>query len=78
MAAPSAAAASIVEAVVANGRTVIGVDGKKKGPGQTVKLPAAEVASLMALGFLVDGDAIIKKQPGPHVSVAAGPTVRLA
>ncbi|WP_109787665.1 hypothetical protein [Pseudomonas sp. OV226] len=78
MAAAGTAAASLAEAVVANGRTVIGADGKKKGPGETVKLSATEVASLTTLGFLVDGNAVVKKQTGPHISVAAGPAVRIA
>jgi len=78
MARASEAEVSVTEAVVAHGRTVMGVDGKRYGPGETVEVPATEVASLTALGFLVDGDAVVKKQSGPHVSVAAGPTVRVA
>jgi len=78
MARASEAEVSVTEAVVAHGRTVMGVDGKRYGPGETVEVPATEVASLTALGFLVDGDAVVKKQSGPHVSVAAGPTVRIA
>lgn len=78
MASASETEVSVAEAVVAHGRTVMGVDGKRYGPGDTVGVPATEVASLTALGFLVDGDAVVKKQSGPHVSVAAGPTVRIA
>lgn len=78
MARASETEVSVTEAVVAHGRTVMGVDGKRYGPGETVEVPATEAASLTALGFLVDGDAVVKKQSGPHVSVAAGPTVRIA
>lgn len=78
MARASETEASVAEAVVAHGRTVMGVDGKRYGPGETVELPADEVETLTGLGFLVDGDAVVKKQSGPHVSVAAGPTVRIA
>ncbi len=70
--------ASVVEAVVAHGRTVVGVNGKRVGPGETVKVPKDEVESLTRLGFLTDGDVIEKPQTGPHVSVAAGPSVRIA
>lgn len=69
---------SIVEVVVAHGRTVVGVNGKSVGPGDTVKVPKDEVESLTKLGFLADGDMAEKPQAGPHVSVAAGPSVRLA
>jgi len=78
MARASETEVSVTEAVVAHGRTVMGVDGKRYGPGETVEVPATEVASLTVLGFLIDGDAVVKKQSGPHVSVAAGPTVRIA
>ena len=70
--------ASVVEAVVAHGRTVVGVNGKKVGPGETVKVQKEEVELLTKLGFLADGDVIEKPQTGPHVSVASGPTVRIA
>ncbi|VVP61710.1 hypothetical protein PS870_06420 [Pseudomonas fluorescens] len=63
---------------MAHGRTVVGINGKKVGPGETVKVPKDEVESLTTLGFLVDGDAVEKQQAGPHISVSAGPTVRLA
>lgn len=76
--APGTGASSVVEAVVAHGRTVVGVNGKKVGPGDTVKVPKDEVELLTKLGFLADGNAIEKPQTGPHVSVAAGPTVRIA
>ena len=72
------ATASTVEAVVAAGRTVIGANGKKFGAGDRVKLSSAEAASLTELGFLVDADAVVKKQTGPHISVSSGPAVRIA
>ena len=78
MAAPNTVTASTVEAVVAAGRTVIGANGKKFGAGAKVKLSAAEAVTLTELGFLVDADAVIKKQTGPHISVSGGPTVRIA
>ena len=78
MARASETEVSVTEAVVAHGRTVMGVDGKRYGPGETVEVPNGEVKTLTKLGFLVDGDAVVKKQSGPHVSVAAGPTVRIA
>jgi|GEM_PF-1030003 len=78
MAGACAAGASVVEAVVAHGRTVVGVNGKRVGPGDTVKVPKNEVESLTTLGFLTDGDVIEKPQTGPHISVASGPTVRMA
>jgi hypothetical protein len=78
MAAPNTATASTVEAVVAAGRTVIGANGKKFGAGAKVKLSAAEAITLTDLGFLVDADAVVKKQTGPHISVSSGPTVRIA
>lgn len=78
MAGATTAGASVVEAVVAAGRTVVGAKGKKFGPGDTVKLSAPEADTLTALGFLVDADAVVKKQTGPHISVSSGPTVRIA
>jgi hypothetical protein len=78
MARASETEVSVTEAVVAHGRTVIGVDGNRYGPGETVELPADEIETLTELGFLVDSNAVVKKQSGPHVSVAAGPTVRVA
>ncbi|MCO7569374.1 hypothetical protein NJH78_05260 [Pseudomonas chlororaphis] len=70
--------ASIAEVIVAPGRTVKGVDKKVCGPGEVVRVPSEEVAGLIALGFLADGAAVEKKQVGPHISVSAGPTVRIA
>lgn len=78
MARASEAEASVIEAVVAHGRTVIGVDGNPYGPGATVELPADEIEALTELGFLVDQFVIERKQAGPHISVASGPTVRIA
>ena len=43
-----------------------------------MKLSATEADTLTALGFLVDDDAVVKKQTGPHISVTSGPTVRVA
>ncbi|NMX99345.1 hypothetical protein HBO43_22400 [Pseudomonas veronii] len=63
---------------MAHGRTVVGVNGKKVGPGEIVKVPKDEVELLTKLGFLADGDVIEKPQTGPHISVASGPTVRIA
>lgn len=78
MAGATTAGASVVEAVVASGRTVVGANGKKFGPGETVRVSDAEVGMLTELGFLVDADALVKKQNGPHISVNGGPTVRIA
>lgn len=78
MAGAPGAGASVVEAVVAHGRTVVGVNGKKVGPGEIVKVPKDEVESLTKLGFLAGGDVVERPQTGPHVSVAAGPSVRIA
>nr|WP_314638139.1 hypothetical protein [uncultured Pseudomonas sp.] len=78
MARASETEVSVTEAVVAHGRTVIGVDGNRYGPGETVELSVDEIETLTELGFLVDGDAVVKKQSGPHISVASGPTVRIA
>lgn len=78
MARASETEVSVTEAVVAHGRTVIGVDGNRCGPGETVELPADEIETLTELGFLVDEFVIERKRPGPHISVAAGPTVRIA
>lgn len=78
MASASKAEVSVTEAVVAHGRTVIGVDGNCYGPGETVELSADEIETLTELGFLVDQTVSERKQVGPHISVAAGPTVRIA
>lgn len=78
MARASETEVSVTEAVVAHGRTVIGVDGNRYGPGETVELSADEIETLTELGFLVDQTIIERKQTGPHISVAAGPTVRIA
>ena len=78
MARASETEVSVTEAVVAYGRTVIGVDGNRYGPGETVELPVDEIETLTELGFLVDQTVIERKQVGPHISVAAGPTVRVA
>lgn len=78
MARASETEVSVTEAVVAHGRTVMGVDGNRYGPGETVELPPDEIGTLTELGFLVDPTVIERKQTGPHISVAAGPTVRIA
>ncbi len=78
MAGPGGAGASVVEAVVARGRTVVGVDKKSRRAGETVKVPSAEAEALTRLGFLVDGDVVEKPQAGPHIRVSAGPGVRIA
>lgn len=78
MARASETEVSVTEAVVAHGRTVMGVDGKRYGPGEIVEVPESEVETLTELGFLVDQNVIERKQAGPHISVAAGPTVRIA
>ncbi|HEX7850141.1 MAG TPA: hypothetical protein VF485_10470 [Sphingomonas sp.] len=55
----------LVIATVAFGRTLITDDGRK-GPGEEVMLPAADVETLTRLGFLVDPDAEpIKEASGP-------------
>lgn len=78
MAGPGGAGASVVEAVVARGRTVVGVDKKPHRAGETVKVPATEAEALTRLGFLVDGDVAEKPQVGPHIRVSSGPGVRIA
>lgn len=78
MARASETEVSVTEAVVAHGRTVIGVDGNRYGPGETVELSVDEIETLTELGFLVDQTVIERKQVGPHISVATGPTVRIA
>ena len=78
MARASETEASVAEAVVAHGRTVMGVDGKRYGPGETVEVPEGEVETLTELGFLVDQNVIERKQTGPRISVSTGPTVRIA
>lgn len=65
--AADAASDDLVEATVAPGRTVH-VD-TRKGPGETVRLPADEIERLIALGFLVDPAA-----PAPVAAPVAGPT----
>lgn len=69
VAAPDATvgAAADVSAVVAPGKTVMH-DNKSYGPGQSVSLPEAEALELLALGFLVDPDAV------PAPAAAEGPT----
>ncbi|MEA9997056.1 hypothetical protein QN382_23315 [Pseudomonas sp. 10B1] len=78
MAAPQAVKVETVDAVVAHGRTVIDVTGKRVGPGETAKVPSDEVQRLRELGFLSDGEVQEERREGPHISVSDGPTVRLA
>lgn len=71
------AAAKLVAATVARGRTVCDLDGKKFVAGEEVSLPPAEVARLRARGFLVDP----KKPPiqladGPTFGSASGPRIK--
>jgi hypothetical protein len=63
--------------VVAAGRTVIGADGKRCGPGESVELSAGDAKSLSSLGFLLmDGVADIPTGNGPVFDSSEGPTVR--
>lgn len=73
------AVTSVAEVIVAQGRTIKGVDNKLYGAGETVRVPSSEVQALVDQGFLVDGDAVEKKIIGPHVvSQGSGPAVRIA
>lgn len=81
MAAPKEATSTeLVEVVVARGCTVLDASGKPKKPGETAKIPKTDVASLRALGFIVDPNAKpIPVQQGPKLSASDGPGVtRLA
>lgn len=71
------AAAKLVAAVVARGRTLVADDGKSLAAGEEIELPAAEVERLQRLGFLEDPDApVIRRDNGPRFGSAAGPQIR--
>ncbi|MBB4863347.1 hypothetical protein HNP46_002194 [Pseudomonas nitritireducens] len=73
--------ASMVEALVAQGRTVVGDDGGKVQAGKPVKVSRRDFKRLVELGFLVDPDNPEPATPsgqGPGVIATEGPTVRLA
>lgn len=57
----------LLQAIVARGRTVQDLDGKKRVAGEEVSLPKADIDRLRARGFLVDP----KK---PAIPLADGPT----
>ena len=73
------AATKMVDAVVAHGRSLrVGADGKTKTylAGESVKLPADEIAGLKTLGFLVDSEAVvIPTADGPTFGTNEGPKV---
>lgn len=65
--------------VVAEGRTVVGHDGKKAGEGDTVWLTPSDAKLLKDRGFVVDPEATPRppKAEGPTFGVAGGgPTVK--
>lgn len=72
------AAANLVSAVVAPGRTIVDETGERVGPGGTAKILQADFKELLDEGFIVDRNAQKKAAPvtGPTVSVAAGPSVK--
>ncbi|CUI48101.1 hypothetical protein EUC41_31195 [Achromobacter denitrificans] len=71
------AAAKLVAAVVARGRTLLVDDGKSLAAGEEIELPAAEVERLRQLGFLEDPEApVIRRDNGPRFGSAAGPQIR--
>lgn len=80
MSAKDSASANLVEAVVARGRCVVDGTGERKLAGETARIPAGEVKSLRALGYLVDPKAQeIPVQKGPKLIPSDGPSmVRLA
>ena len=54
-------------------RKSVDIDGILYGPGEPVTLPANEVASLIAKGFLVDPDAddVVVANDGPSIGNGA-------
>lgn len=80
MSAKDSASISLVEAVVARGRSVVDGTGARKVAGETARVPSGEVRSLRELGYLVDPKAQeIPVQKGPKLIPSDGPSmVRLA
>jgi hypothetical protein len=68
----------LIEATVAPGRTVT-VGKKDLGPGKKVSLPADEVETLRARGFLVDPNAAeIPRADGPSFRPKEGFSIKVA
>ena len=68
--------AELVEAKVARRRTVR-IDGKSFGPGEPVSLPAGEVESLRARGFLEKpGTQAVAEGNGPRFVQQDGPSAQ--
>lgn len=66
-------------AVVAHGRSVMGEDGVRIGPGHEISLPSGEIRELRKLGFLLRADEdFVASRPGPNLTASDGPSVRLA
>ncbi|HEM7839804.1 hypothetical protein [Burkholderia multivorans] len=72
-----ARAVPTANAIVARGRTVFGLDGKRHTAGEEVELPVAEIARLRARGFLVDPQKpVVPLADGPTFGTATGPRIK--
>ena len=73
------AAADLMPAVVAPGRTIVDETGERVGPGGFAKIKRSEFKSLRDEGFVVGMPKerrVDSKVTGPTVTVAAGPSVK--
>lgn len=77
--AAGSAAGTLIEVLVAPGRTIVDETGAHVPAGQPAKIAKADLKRLQALGFIADEPpAEGEVRPGPRVTVTEGPTVRRA
>ena len=67
-----------VSAVVADGRTIHGDEGKLYVAGSTASLPEEEVDRLRELGFIVKEVVAPVARSGPSMTTSDGPQIKIA